>query len=105
MDAALKALAEPRRREILRLVWSKEMSATEIADHFAEVTRSAVSQHLGVLKASGLMTERREGTRRYYRAEQAEMARLRRFLDDYWTTRLDRLRDVAEEAQRTKEKS
>jgi DNA-binding transcriptional ArsR family regulator len=100
VDAALKALAEPRRREILRLVWTRELPATSIADHFGEVTRSAISQHLGVLKAAGLVNERREGTRRLYRARQEEMAKLRDFLDDYWTTGLDRLRDAAEAAQR-----
>lgn len=105
VDAALKALAEPRRREILRLVWRDELAATDIADHFREVTRSAISQHLGVLKAAGLVTERRDGTRRLYRAEQDEMKKLRTFLDDYWTTGLERLRDVAEAAQRDKEKS
>ncbi len=103
MDAALKALAEPRRREIVRLVWSQERPATDIADHFAEVTRSAISQHLGVLKAAGLVIERREGTRRLYRADRAEMKKLRTFLDDYWTTGLERLRDVAEAAQQEKE--
>ncbi len=104
MDAALKALAEPRRREILRLVWSQELPATDVADHFAEVTRSAISQHLGVLKAAGLVTERREGTRRLYRADHGEMKNLHRFLDDYWTSGLERLREVAEAAQRDKEK-
>lgn len=104
MDAALKALAEPRRREILRLVWRDELPATDIADHFREVTRSAISQHLGVLKAAGLVSERRDGTRRLYRAQQDEMKKLRTFLDDYWTTGLERLRDVAEAAQRDKEK-
>jgi DNA-binding transcriptional ArsR family regulator len=104
VDAALKALAEPRRREILRLVWSQELPATDIADRFGEVTRSAISQHLTVLKAAGLVTERREGTRRLYRAQQDEMQRLREFLDDYWTTGLERLRDVAEAAQREKER-
>ena len=104
MDAALKALAEPRRREILRLVWAAERPASDIADHFAEVTRSAISQHLGVLKAAGLVTERRDGTRRLYRADRDEMKKLRRFLDDYWTSGLERLRDVAEAAQRDKEK-
>jgi DNA-binding transcriptional ArsR family regulator len=104
VDAALKALAEPRRREILRLVWAKELPATDIADQFADVTRSAVSQHLGVLKAAGLVTERRDGTRRLYKARRDEMKKLRKFLDDYWTTGLERLRDVAEAAQRDKEK-
>ena len=102
VDAALKALAEPRRREILRLVWTRELPATSIADHFGEVTRSAISQHLGVLKAAGLVSERRVGTRRLYVARQDEMRKLRDFLDDYWTTGLERLRDAAEAAQRHK---
>jgi DNA-binding transcriptional ArsR family regulator len=105
VDTALKALAEPRRREILRLVWSQELPATEIADRFPDVTRSAVSQHLGVLKSAGLVRERRDGTRRLYRAEHDEMDKLRRFLDDYWTSGLERLRDAAEAAQRDKEKN
>jgi DNA-binding transcriptional ArsR family regulator len=104
VDAALKALAEPRRREIVRLVWGRELPATDIADHFGEVTRSAISQHLAVLKAAGLVTERREGTRRLYRADRTEMKKLRKDLDDYWTSGLERLRDVAETAQRNKEK-
>ena len=99
VDAALKALAEPRRREILRLVWTRELPATTIADHFGEVTRSAISQHLGVLKAAGLVSERRDGTRRLYRARQDEMRKLRDFLDDYWTSGLAKLRDAAEAAQ------
>ena len=104
VDAALKSLAEPRRREIVRLVLSRELPATDIADHFGEVTRSAISQHLGVLKAAGLVTERREGTRRLYRTDRTEMQKLRKSLDDYWTSGLERLRDVAEAAQREKEK-
>jgi len=84
-------------------VWSRELPATDIAEHFSEVTRSAISQHLGVLKAAGLVSERRDGTRRLYQADRDEMAQLRRFLDDYWTSGLERLRDVAESAQRNKE--
>ena len=103
VDAALKALAEPRRREILRLVWSQELPATAVAGHFSDVTRPAISQHLGVLKEAGLVKERRDGTRRLYRADHDEMSKLRDFLDGFWTTRLDRLRDAAESAQRAKE--
>ena len=102
MDAALKALAEPRRREILRLVWSDELPATRIAAHFTDVTRPAVSQHLGVLRGAGLVVERRDGTRRLYRADHAQMDRLRRFLDEYWTGSLHRLQDLAEAAERAK---
>jgi DNA-binding transcriptional ArsR family regulator len=104
VDAALKALAEPRRREILRLVWMRELPATDIADHFSDVTRPAISQHLAVLKEAGLVIERRDGTRRMYRADRNEMKKLRKFLDEFWTSGLERLRDVAETAQRKKEK-
>jgi DNA-binding transcriptional ArsR family regulator len=103
VDAALKALAEPRRREILKLVWLRELPATAIADHFGDVSRPAISQHLGVLKEAGLVSERRDGTRRLYQARHDEMQKLREFLDDYWTSGLDRLRDAAERAQRDKE--
>ncbi len=96
MDAALKAVAEPRRREILRVVWSEELAASEIAARFGDVTRSAVSQHLAVLKRADLVVERRDGTRRLYRSNHAEMARLRSFLDEYWTSGLERLRDAVE---------
>jgi DNA-binding transcriptional ArsR family regulator len=103
MDAALKALAEPRRRDILRLVWSQELPATAIAARFAEVSRPAISQHLSVLREADLICERREGTRRFYRSNHHEMARLRDFLDEYWTTGLERLRDAAEAAETRKE--
>lgn len=99
MDAALKALAEPRRRAILRLVWDREVPAGEIASHF-EISRPGVSQHLRVLKDAHLVHERREGTRRLYLANRETVADLRRFLDDYWTGTLTRLRDVSEEAER-----
>ena len=99
MDAALKALAEPRRRAILRLVWSQELPATEIADRFRDVTRPAISQHLTVLREADLVTERRDGARRIYRAKTETMAELRAFLDDYWTSGLERLRDAAEAAE------
>lgn len=102
MDLALKAIAEPRRRAILRLVRDDELASGEIARHF-DVTGPAISQHLGVLKEAGLVTERREGTRRLYLARREGIDELRRFLDDFWDDRLDRLRDAAERAQRAKE--
>jgi len=102
VDAALKAIAEPRRREILRLVWDRERSAGEISEHF-EVSRPAVSQHLRVLREASLLDERREGTRRYYSARTDTVAELSRFLDDYWTGGLERLRDAAEAAERSKQ--
>lgn len=102
MDAALRAIAEPRRREILRLVRARELPAGAIAAHFA-VTRPAISQHLRVLREAGLVEERRDGTRRLYRARPDTVEELRRFLDDFWTDRLGRLRDAAEAKERDKE--
>ncbi len=99
MDTAFKALADPRRREILRLVWTEELPAAQIAVHFDDITRSAVSQHLGVLRHAQMVTERRDGTRRLYRANHREMDRLRRFLDGYWSESLGRLQDLVESAQ------
>jgi len=100
MDAALKALAEPRRREILRLVWSDELPAARIAERFDDVSRPAVSQHIGVLREAELVLERRDGTRRLYRANHAQMDRLRRYLDGFWTGSLGRLQQLAESAER-----
>lgn len=102
MDAALKALAEPRRRAILKLVWSQELPAAAIAERFPDVSRPAVSQHLRVLKDADLLLERREGTRRLYLANTQTVADLRTFLDDYWTSGLDRLRIAAEAAEAAK---
>ena len=99
----MKAIADPKRREILRLVWSSEMPATDIAAHFQDVTRSAISQHLGVLRQANLICERRAGNRRFYLANVDEMARLRTFLDQYWSGGLDRLKRAAEAAQRKKD--
>ncbi len=96
METALKTLAEPKRFEIIRLVWSDELSATDIASHFPDVTRPAISQHLTVLRRAALVCERREGTRRLYSTNRAEVAKLAEFLDSFWTNRLERLRDLAE---------
>ena len=95
MEAALRAIAEPRRRTILRLVGSDELSAGEIASHF-EITRPAVSQHLTVLKGAGLLTERREGTRRLYRVDPDGVAALRDYFDDFWNEALAAFKAAAE---------
>jgi DNA-binding transcriptional ArsR family regulator len=103
MDSGFKALAEPRRREILRLIWSDELPASQIAARFNDVTRSAVSQHLTVLRQAGLVSERRDGTRRLYRVDHKEVAKLRTFLDEYWANSLDRLRDLTEAVELDKQ--
>ena len=105
MDAALKALAEPRRREILRLIWSVEMPASHIASRLDDFTRPAISQHLGVLRGADLIIERRDGAKRLYRANHDEMPRLRKCLDDFWSQSLGRLRDLAEAAEATSQEA
>jgi len=95
MDEALRALAEPRRRAILRLVAHDELAAGEIAGFF-EVTRTAISQHLTVLKNAGLLTERKVATRRLYRARPEGLAGLRQFLDQMWASSLEVARDLVE---------
>jgi DNA-binding transcriptional ArsR family regulator len=99
MEAALKAIAAPRRREMLRLVLDRELSVGEIAAHF-EISGPAISQHLGVLKEAGLVDERRNGTRRLYRVRPEGLADLREFLDEFWGARLEALKHEAEREER-----
>jgi DNA-binding transcriptional ArsR family regulator len=101
MEAALKAIAAPRRRQILSLVRDGELSAGEIAAHF-DVTRPAISQHLNVLKEAGLVNERRNGTQRLYRARPEGLAEVKQFLDEFWGDRLEALKLEAEKEERTK---
>ena len=104
MDAQIKALAEPRRRQILELVRDRELAAGEIAAHF-EVTRPAISQHLTVLKDASLVTERRDGARRLYRVDPTGLLGLKRFVDTFWASGLARLKTEAEaEAARARPK-
>jgi DNA-binding transcriptional ArsR family regulator len=99
MQDVLRALAEPRRQEILQLLGAAEMASGEIAGHFA-VSRPAISQHLQVLKAAGLVSERRLGTRRLYQARPEGLAELRAFIDAFWDDALSRLAREAEAEER-----
>ena len=99
----LLALSSPRRREIVRLVWSDERSAGEIAKAF-EVTWPAISQNLRVLKDAGLIKERRVGTSRLYRADRAALKPLESYLRGMWSRNIDRLRLLAEAEERGKSK-
>lgn len=95
----MRAFAEPHRRAILRLVWDEERSAGDIASHFS-VSRPAISQHLRVLHEAGLVEERREGTRRLYRARPDTLVELKTFLEGFWDGRLTLLKHAAEDEQR-----
>lgn len=94
-----EAIAQPKRREILRLLADRELSAGSVASHFA-VTQPAVSQHLRVLKDAGLISERRVGTRRLYSVRPDGLSDLQSFLAEVMPTRLKRLKHAAEQEQR-----
>lgn len=103
LDDAFRALAEPRRRDILLLVQDRELTAGDIASRF-EVTRPAISQHLKVLAKAGLISLRPQGTRRLYRARPEGLAELRRYLGQFWDEKLFLLTRAAEkEEQRRQE--
>lgn len=104
MDEALRALADKTRRQILALVWRNELTAGQIAEEF-DVTRPAISQHLGVLRASRLVTVRRAGTRRLYRANRDTLEELRTYLAAFWDDHLERLKGAAEAAERRRNRS
>jgi DNA-binding transcriptional ArsR family regulator len=95
MEEAIRAIAEPNRRRILKLVSGGELSAGEIASRF-EITRPAVSQHLTVLREAGLVAERRDGTKRLYSLRPEGFADLRSFLEAFWEEGLERLKRTAE---------
>ena len=91
----LQIVLEPRRREILRLVWDRERTVGEIVVH---INRSfgAVSQHLAILRDAGFVTVRKDGNRRFYRADQEGLGELRAVLEAMWASTLDRLAGTIE---------
>jgi DNA-binding transcriptional ArsR family regulator len=100
----LQVIAAPRRMRILELVWDRELAAGDIAAQF-EVSWSAISQHLHVLKAAGFLVERRKGTSRLYRADKAALGSLRSVVEDHWRSNLSRIKDLAEAEQRDTDRS
>ena len=98
VQTSLQAVSNPHRREILRLVWDAEMSSREIASHF-DVTWQAVSHNLRVLREAGLVSDRRDGTRRLYRTARDQLGPLEALLRDLWHQDLKRLENVIEHDQ------
>jgi DNA-binding transcriptional ArsR family regulator len=96
MDVALKAIADPRRQEILRLVWSQERAAGMMSPATSMSSRPAISKHLRVLKEAGLVEERRSGTLRLYRARTESIVEMRRFLESFWDEGLQAIKEAAE---------
>lgn len=96
MDMALRALADPTRRAILRLVHDDELAAGEIARHFPAMSRPAVSQHLRVLSGAGLVAVRPSGNLRLYRWRPEGLTDVTAFLEEMWSDRLAALKAAAE---------
>ena len=98
----LTILGEPRRQRILKLVWNHELSAGEIANDLSEISFGAVSQHLSILVEGGLISVRREGRSRIYRASRGDMGTLEAYLNEFWAEKLDRLKIRAENLEKNK---
>lgn len=95
MDA-LQVVAEPKRRQILALVWQRELAAGDIAEEF-DVSFGAVSQHLAILREARLVSVRKQGNRRFYRADLQALGPLRSVLETMWHDKLDHLATTIEE--------
>ena len=100
-DAVLRALADPHRRHMLKLVQTSELAAGQIATHF-DITQQAVSQHLRVLERAGPLPSLAEETRRLYLLRPESLEPARAVLDDLWPEALERLKRAVEQGKRQK---
>ena len=100
LDTLVGAIADPTRRRVLRLARHRERSAGELAAEFPTISRPAVSQHLRVLHAAGLVSVRPDGNRRLYRTRAEALAPVSAFIDEMWSDRLADLKRVAESTER-----
>lgn len=105
MFESIQAMAEPTRLAILKMVRQQSMPAGDIARRCKGITRPAVSQHLAVLKKAGLVSERRDGTRRIYSLRPEGFASLKALLEDFWDPRLAKLKAAAEKSERKRKRS
>lgn len=94
-EEALRAIGHPGRRAMLRLAWDAERTSSELAE-VAGLSRSAASQHLRILRDTGLVHVRVDANRRLYRVDVDRIGQLRAFLDAFWGDRLDALKTTAE---------
>jgi DNA-binding transcriptional ArsR family regulator len=94
-DRVLDALGDPTRRQVFKRLRGGSHSVGEIAEGM-DVSRPAVSQHLKVLRAAGLVMARAEGTRRLYTVDARGIQALRRWLDGFWEKALGAFKEAAE---------
>ena len=100
MIEQIQAMSDPTRFAILQMVKDQELPAGQIAKEFPTITRPAVSQHINVLKNSGLLSERREGTKRLYCVRPEGFENIKKLLEEFWNPRLQKLKTVAENYER-----
>lgn len=99
-DDVFAALANPTRRELLRLLLDGPRTVNDLASHF-DMRRPSVSEHLRLLRDAGLVTERKVGRERHYRLEAGPFMEIQEWLHPYermWRERMKALRDVLDEA-------
>ena len=101
MQSTIDAVSNPYRREIIRLVWDKELSSGEIARHF-DVTWQSISRNLKVLRTAGLIDESRRGTQRLYKANREALRPVEDLLHRMWEDSLDNIVVLAEREHRSK---
>ena len=98
-DQMLEALAEPVRREIVERLVERPSAVTDLAEQMP-ITRSAVSQHLQVLKRAHLVTDRADGTRRIYQVDPDALAILRAYFESFWSRSLETFRELTDSDNR-----
>ena len=103
-DDRFRALANPTRRALLRLVRDDARPVGELAAEVG-VSQPATSQHLAVLRDAGLVTVEVDGRRRLYRTNIESLAEVRGFFDEYWSSALDRLADTADAEARQRRRA
>jgi DNA-binding transcriptional ArsR family regulator len=94
---ALTALGDPRRRQIFERLADRPSAVGELARQMP-ISRPAVSQHLKVLKESGLVIDRRDGNRRIYQLDPKGIDELRGYLERFWNQALAAFKAAAEQA-------
>jgi DNA-binding transcriptional ArsR family regulator len=99
IEQVIASLSEPNRREILQLLHNGELTSSAIAAHF-DISAPAISQHLKILRKSGLVVVRKAGTKRFYQLRREGFLELREFLDQFWDDSLLLLKEAAEEEER-----
>jgi DNA-binding transcriptional ArsR family regulator len=101
MGSPWKALSDDSRRQIMLLLKNKEMTPSQLAEHF-EFTLPAVSTHLRVLKEADLVSEHKQGKNKFYSINQKEALDLLGFFENMWGYKLNSLKEFVENKEKKK---